>query len=302
MAKNNTLAGKREKIKKGDLIFYCAILALPLLNLVVFYFYGNFNSFLLGLKEYDTSTGTFSWEGFSAFAQAFSDLFSKQMGIALKNSLILYVISLFITMPLSLLFSYYIYKRFPFSGIIRVLLYLPSIIASIILIVIFKFFIGRFLPEVIGCEGNLLSNPSTAFPIILLYVVIVGFGGTTLIYSGAMNGINDSVIEAAQLDGCNKLHEFIFIVIPSIWPTLTTYVVTGLAGLFTAQMYLFDIYGQGADANIQNIGYYLYAMTVEGGFSEYPYLSAFGIYLTIVTVPLTFGVRYLMNKFGPSAE
>ena len=70
MAKNTTLARKRAKIKKGDLIFYCAILALPLLNLIVFYFYGNFNSFLLGLKEYDTSTGTFSWEGFSAFAQA----------------------------------------------------------------------------------------------------------------------------------------------------------------------------------------------------------------------------------------
>lgn len=300
--KNEAVIGiKKEKIKKGDLTFYCLILAIPLINLAVFYFYANANSFLLGLKSYDPSTGSFVFEGFTAFKQAFNDLSSKLIRISFKNSVLVYFVGLLITMPLSLFFSYYIFKKFPLSGFIRVMLYLPNIIASIVLIVIFKFFVERFIPNITGTSG-LLGNPQTAQPIILFYGVIVGFGGTTLIYAGSMIGISDAVLEAARLDRANSWQEFIYVVIPLIWPTFTTFVVTGLAGLFSSQMYLFDVYGQAADAKLYTVGYFLYSRTAANVFSDYPYLSAFGIYMTAITVPITFGVRWLLNRFGPSVE
>ena len=49
---------RTKKIKrKGDiseLIFYCCIIALPVLQVLIFYFYVNFNSITMSFKQYDT--------------------------------------------------------------------------------------------------------------------------------------------------------------------------------------------------------------------------------------------------------
>ena len=53
MTQGRIQAIKKERIKKSDLLFYCSMLVIPILNLIVFYFYGNANSFLLAVKAYD---------------------------------------------------------------------------------------------------------------------------------------------------------------------------------------------------------------------------------------------------------
>ena len=306
MTQGRIRAIKKERIKKSDLLFYCSMLVIPILNLIVFYFYGNANSFLLAVKAYDIDKAEFYFSGFAVFKTVFADLGSTLILRAFGNSLLVYAVGLFIITPLSLLFSYYIFKKFPFSNAMRVIFFLPSLIAGIILIVIFKYFVTVTIPEMLGKVGitieRPLGNPNTALPIILFYSVIVGFGGNILIYSGSMNSVNTAVIESARLDGVNPLQEMTRIVLPLMWPTFTTFVVTGLAGLFTNQMYLYDLYGINADYSLYTIGYYTFSKTASGVFSEYPYLSAFGLVLTAITIPLTFLVRWAMTRFGPSVD
>lgn len=297
---------RKEKIKKNDLIFYIGMLALPLLNLAIFYFYGNANSFFLAVKSYDIDGATFYYSGFSAFRRVFEDMGTKLITHAFGNSILSYAVGLFITLPLSLLFSYYIFKKFPLSNLLRVVLFLPSMIAGIVLIVIFKYFVTMFVPQIGSLFGikieRLLGNPDTALPVILAYSVIMGFGGNILIYSGTMKGINEAVIESARLDGVNALQEMTRIVLPMMWPTFTTFVVTGVVAIFTGQMYLYDIFGGSADASLYTVGYYIFKETASGELSKYPYLSAFGLVLTAMAVPLTFAVRFLMTRFGPSVD
>ena len=45
-----------DRAKRADLIFYIAIIALPIVQACIFYIGVNFNSFLLGFQEYNVET------------------------------------------------------------------------------------------------------------------------------------------------------------------------------------------------------------------------------------------------------
>jgi ABC-type sugar transport system permease subunit len=116
---------------------------------------------------------------------------------------------------------------------------------------------------------------------------------------GAMNSISESIVESAKIEGANSIQEFFFITIPMIFSTITTFLVVGIAGIFASQMNLFSFYGTDADAHLYTVGYYLYASTAKATFADYPRLSAFGLVLSAVAVPITYSVKYLLEKFGP---
>ena len=219
---------------------------------------------------------------------------------------------MFLVLPLGLIFSFYLYKKFPLSGVFQVILFLPQILSSVVVALLFKYivtdFYGAFMQLLPGTHStqSLLTNPETAFGTVLFYNVWVGFGVNVVMFHGAMNGINDSIIESAHLDGANLLREFWHIVLPMIFPTFITFVIVGMAGVFTNQMYLYTLFGVNGD-NLSTLGYYLYVQAQQSGVTgsvyrlSYPALSAFGLILTCIIFPITFATRKLLRRFGPSA-
>ena len=115
-----------------------------------------------------------------------------------------------------------------------------------------------------------------------------------------MSGISESIIESAQLDGVTPFKELVLIVLPSIWSTFVTFMVSAVVGIFTNQMSLFTFYGTNADVSLYTFGYYLYRGAKIGTSSDYPYLSAMGLLLTAVALPITLFTRWSLKKFGPS--
>ena len=106
---------KRKKRIDGKLLFYCGLLALPLLQYAIFYIYVNFNAFFLAFTNFDTATGQSSFAGFENFKTVLSNFFvgpsAYHFGLRLKNSLINYVCALIVGIGGSIMFSYYIYKK-----------------------------------------------------------------------------------------------------------------------------------------------------------------------------------------------
>lgn len=294
--------------KKRDILFYCLISAFPLLQFSIFYLGVNVNSFLLAFKSYDAFTGVMTWVGFDNIVEALRAMTSQyELVTAAKNSIIAYVCGLVVGVPLALLFSYYIYKKKFLGGFFRVILFLPSILSAIAMSVIFYYFAERALPAYIdlifGTEiRGLLSNQNTAFGVLVFYTYWIGFGTNTLMYSGAMNSISESVVEAAELDGATPFREFLSITVPLIYPTIVTFLVVGVAGIFTQQLNIYSIYGTGAETYLYTFGYYLYRATSIGQQADYPFLSSLGLLMTIVAAPLTLLVKYLLEKFGPKVD
>ena len=300
------------KRKKGGLhrtrnqrIFFWCIIALPLAQFCIFYIGVNFNSILLAFKDYSYEDGSFQWVGFENFSEVFYDFKTLlYMRASVKNSLLLYVFTLLGTV-LALFFSYYIYKKAPLSGFYRTILFLPNIISSIVMVLMFKYFVERAIPEIVyminpdSTFPGLLADPDYVLPTLIFYCVWSGFGTQMLMYTGAMGGISDSVIEAAKLDGVTPLKELWYITVPMIWPTFMTFVVVGFTGLFTNQINLYNFYGDQAEYRYYTFGYYLYISIRNASIGEYSYLAALGLLLTAVAAPLTLLLRKAMNKFGP---
>ncbi len=306
--------------KTKDLIFCILLIALPVLQYCVFYIYVNLNSLLLSFKEYQvTEMGyVYAWKKanvFSNFKTAIDNIFSTALGPAVKNSLTLFVFIVFFQTPFALIFSYYIIKKYPGSAVFRVILFLPTVIASVVLSTMFSLIADNIIPELVNIlygrpedfdvtKYQLLANVDTRFGALLGFSMFTGFGVNVLMYSGSMSGVSADLFEAARLDGVGDFGEFIYVILPSIWNTLVTFLTTSVAAIFTNQMHIFDLYGENASPAIYTLGYYLYSNTVAGNekFALYPYLSALGLLFTVVAAPLALGVKCLLEKFGPSDE
>lgn len=296
----------KKRTNKAEVIFYCCILAWPILQFSVFYIGVNVNSILLAFKSIDPNTGVFSYIGLDNFKTLFYDIANTPYyRYAFKNSFVAYGIGLIVGMPIGLFFSYYIFKKMPLSGFFKTMLFVPSIISSIIIVTVFTHFVENVIPDVMQKVFKikvlgLLNNPDTTFGTILFYCCWIGFGTSTLLYVGAMNNINESSLEAAKLDGVNALQEFFRIVLPQIFSTLTVFLTAGIAGIFTNQLNLFSFYGAGAEHQLYTIGYILY-MRVQSASnaSVYPYLSALGLCITVIVAPLTLVLRGVLNRIDP---
>ncbi len=295
--------------KREALIFYIAILALPVLQICVFYVGMNVNAIKLAFQKYDYDTGTYSFAGLSNFKLFINNLrHLTVLNYALKNSAISYLAGLCIGLPLNLIFSYFMYKKIIGHGFFRVILFLPQILSSIVMSLMFTFFVDRGLPSVFAMFDMtmpaLLVKEATAFKTIVFYCIWAGFGSQIIIYSTAMSSVDESLIEVGKLEGISGLQEFFRIVLPLIYPTITTFLVVGIAGFFTNQANLYNFYGQSAQEYTQTLGYYMFVTVIGSNatLGDYPYASAAGILFTLIAAPLTLIVKHLLEKYGPKTE
>lgn len=291
-----------QKKRQRDLLFYVGWMVFPLLQFIVFYLVINFNSFKLAFQGYDPLRGYF-FNGFENFKTVIYDItheyYFKQGFI---NSWIHYGVGLVVGLPIGLLVSFYIYKKFLYSGLYKVILFIPSVVSVVVLQIVYSNFIDGIIPEIhFASTGEtmlgLLASSETRFIFIELFAVWSSFGGSMLYYVGAMSRIPDSVIEAAEIDGASLFKEFILIVLPLVWSTVKTLFVVGITGIFIVDLNLYLFYQLGAEYDTYTVGYALQRLTLSSTDSGYPYISALGMILTVITCALTFGLKWLLEKF-----
>ena len=292
--KKNRL-GRRNK----EIIFLISILIIPLAKVAVFYIGVNIKSLLFAFQTYEE--GKYILTGFNNFKAVFEAFSGDGVLLGtLTNSLVLYFVGLVVGLPLSLLFSYYIYKGAFGSTIFKVMLFLPSIISNLVLVLMFQYLVEDGISKLIGY--NLLTNPDTVFPVLVFFNVYIGFGSGIILYSNAMSKIDPGIIEYGQTAGVNYWQEFSKVVAPLVFPTITSFLVTGVSGIFTANMNLYSFFGDSAEYYTQTLGYYLFVKVIGDNATpaDYPFASALGVVFTFVCVPLTLIVRKLLEKYGPS--
>lgn len=299
---------KQMNKKTKDIIFYTLLLAFPMLQFAVFYIGVNFNSLLLSFRTFEPIEGVYKWAGFSNFKRFFVEFKTRSLfKQALNNSLLAFVLGLIFGTIVGLIFSYYIYKRFFGHKFFKVILFVPSIISSIVIITIFMQFVEVGIPGILKelFDYNMLgflANHKTTFYTIVFYNIWIGFGVTTILYVSAMDSISPSMIEAAKMDGVNNIQEFFYIIMPSIWPTFSQFLIISVGGIFITQLNLYGFYGHAAETRLYTFGYYLYREVVGATNAELPYLATIGIVLTFITIPLTIIIRKLITWLGPTVE
>ncbi len=292
-------------------IFYIAVIALFIVETCIFYIGVNASTFALAFQEMEAWGAPSKFVGFKHF-KTILEWFKEDDQLAMiRNSFLMYGFHIGVGTPLALFLSYYVYKKMLFGGFFKVILFLPSIMSSIVMVTLYKYFVMDIYMVVFDAERGLFDQQGlTPVITLIIYNLWMGYGTDVLLYSGAMGGINDSTVEAANLDGCNALQEFVFITLPSIFPTLITFIVTGIAHIPTNQMALYTFFAGGKPGGLTSIGYEMYRQNLysEGlvkgtkNFFTYQQLSAMSLIITAITVPIVLTARYLLNKYGPNAD
>ena len=296
--------------KRDDVVFYAVMAALPLLQFFLMYICVNFNSFLLAFKNVDPlqKGAAFTFDNITA---AFTTLTSAEFLRFEMNSVLMMVLISGIGVCLGLLFSFYIYKQYFFSNAFKVILYAPSIISAVVMAIIFSNFVEIAIPAYVEKWMNepikgLIDNGDTVFATVIFYNVWISFGTSVLLYSNNMSAISSEIVEAAHIDGATGLQEFWYIILPHVYPVMTTFIITSVAGIFTNQFQVYTLIPSNVDDSVKSLGYYFFRESAAVASSPsdivYAKLSAMGILLTCICIPLTFGVRWVMEKFGPSEE
>lgn len=300
----NNVAVKKHKFGKDKVIFLATAMALPLIQFFIMYVMVNFNSILLSFKTYN-GDGTFSFIGFNNFIQVIKDFISESsMKFLAKNSIKMYLVTSPLMLVACMFLAYTIWKKVLFNKFFSVILFLPSILPSLVFVILGNFVFKNLVPAITGvpAHGEILNAPH-GFTTLLWYQFFVSFGPNTIYFLGSMSNISPSVVEAGKLDGASSFREFIHIVFPSIFPTLTSLVVVGVISIFNNQGYILAFYGVQAPHTVRTIGYEIYIRVKNSvNYYDYPITAAMGMLFTVIAIPVVLLIRNLMEKFGPSED
>lgn len=301
--------------RASEIIFIILMLFFPILQFVIFWIVPNFNSLLLGFQN--PIDGSFTLEN---FAQFFKFLFEgkdlrgqyNEIVYAIKNSLIFALVSIFVCTPIVVFFSYVLFRRVPMSGVFRVVFYLPSIIGATVTTTLFRtlFLEGAPAYEFLKMIGfltedmeqmGLFASDSTAFLMVIIYSIWTCIGMNMILFYGAMRRIPQEIFESADLDGAGFFRQFFALVVPLIWPTITTLIVFSLSGMFITYSTVMILCPNVPSASM--IGWYIVRYTTaSNSYASLNYPAAVGLAFTAVGLPFVLVIRWLLNKISANVE
>lgn len=313
-------AASRKKLSSNLFVF--AVLLLPTIGFLIFWLYVHLDSFVLSFRKdssitlFDDPVAVFNDFTFDNYVKVFKEFFDPNGSLwkAMLNTLIYFFSGLFISLPISVLFSYFIYKKIKGYKFFRVITYLPTIITSTVLIALFiqVFSLGgpfHYLEIQNGTSGGVgykpffLANNNIAMFALVFYTISFSFGGNVVVLCGAMNSIDKQILEAGELDGCGWVRELFSIILPTIWPTISTMILLSFTGIFGASGPLLAFYptlNNSVDVNALttlNFEMYRYVVGNLGRTQDLCFASTIGMVLSLLTIPIVFVVKkFTMDK------
>lgn len=293
---------KKKRVNKNLVCFILFAVTVPILNWLIFYIYPNISSILMAFKN---TEGAWSFENFHRLWIEFS-LPTSELRLALRNTLITFAVQVAIFIP-QVLVSYFIYRKVPGAGLFRVLFFLPTVLVSVCVSMVFTRMVSTASPisawiqELMNLEyiPELLADSRFANTIVLLHMVWLAFPGDLIIWGGTFARIPEDMLEAARVDGVNWWQEFTKIIVPLVWPTVALKMVLTVCGILgaTGQVFLLTngLYGT------MTLNAWMYITLLNNSGSEftsnvYNFLSAVGLVMTAVSVCIAMIVRKYTDR------
>jgi raffinose/stachyose/melibiose transport system permease protein len=269
------------------LLLFTVFVALPMIEAGWYSFfnwdgYGRPQKFI-GLKNYGYLAG--------------NEVFAR----ALINNGLVIVASLLVQLPLALGVAMMVAGRMPGAVWFRMIFFLPYILADVAAGLIWHFmFDGDYglASTITGALGLqpyfLLASKDWAFSAILIVILWKYFGFYMMLYIAGLQGIDKTLLEAAEMDGASPFQRFRHITLPLLGPMIRLSVFFSVVGA----LQLFDIVvpltGGGpfnTTHTMVSFLYYFGLTRMRIGFG-----SAVGVVLFLICVIFTIGYRRLLMR------
>ena len=229
----------------------------------------------------------FSFVGFANYQEMFGDsIFIR----ALVNTIVIVVVSVPITCMFSLWVASIIYKmRQGSTSFFRCVFYLPVVTGSVAVTVVWKWIFNRYYGVLnylcmnlglISRNMNWLGDASTALGCIITILLTTSVGQPIVLYVSALNNVDQSLVEAASVDGATNLQTFWRIKWPQIMPTTLYILVITTINSFQCFALIQLLTSGGPNHATETIMYYIYYNAFK--LQSYGYGSSMGIILALI--------------------
>ncbi len=296
---------KKSKIKNSNRVMY--LLLLPAIISVCIFNFLPFVGIVIAFKDFDVIDGLWGsrWVGLENFIKIFQ---YPEMIASIKNTLIFSAVGIFgkFPFPIMLALMFNEIRHMKFKKVVQTMSYFPHFLswASVCALIYAMFAIdgpvNNLMAKLIGAgyeRANILMDSKNFLPVMFFSGLWKELGWSSIIYLAAIAGVDQSMYEAAEVDGCNRFKQAIYITLPSIKTTIILVLLLGMGSLVTSnfeQVYgLQNVYIQNETEVINTL---VYRKGIQGG--EYSLATAFGLMQGIVSVTLVI----IANKFSQAVS
>lgn len=185
----------------------------------------------------------FKWNGYSVKkdfvgVQNYISMFNDKTFISsLRNTLLYGFVCTFLQQVIGLAMAVFLNTKFKGRGIARTVIYMPAMVSGLVMGYIMYFFFqtkGGVMNDILAAMGlstvDWLGNGNTAIAVIIFINTWQFVGVSMVIYLAGIQGVSQSYIEAATVDGANAWQRFRFITLPLLQPALASSVIYNLIG------------------------------------------------------------------------
>jgi multiple sugar transport system permease protein len=221
----------------------------------------------------------------------------------LKNTMYMIFIGLSIITVATIFISILLNnKKIKGMAFYRVVFFLPTLVPFVILSILWIWVlqpdtgIVNTVLRFFGIEGpGWFSSPVWAKPAFIL-MGLWGAGGMIIIYLAGLQGIPESLYEAAAIDGAGSMRKMYHITLPMLRPVILFNVITGIISTFQSFAESFIITNGGPDGSTTFYSLYLYQNAFQ--YSKMGYASAMAWVLLVIALAFTLILFKLSNKWG----
>jgi len=251
--------------------------------------------------------GESTWVGFKWFEKFFKSVWFDTV---MKNTLTLSFLNLIVGFPLPIILALLLneVKNMKFKKFVQTVTYAPHFISSVVLcgaVIMFLSpstgFLGMAINEIRGSMGlgkvNMLTQGSAFKWIYVLSGVWQGTGWGSVIYFAALSGVDPQLVEAAKVDGANKVQCIWHINIPILIPTIVIQLILRAGSLLSVGFEkVLLLQNDTILRHSEVISTYVYRTGLTG--QQYSFSAAVGLFNSLVNAIMLITVNSITRKLS----
>ena len=277
---------------------------LPAMAFFIIFCYGPMYGVIIAFKEFNPLLGILKSPWCDPWYKNFTLAFESELFLrALKNTLIISAMKLFLAFPLPIIFAVLI-DELPgrkFKKSIQTVSYLPYFISWVIVAGILRNILstnGGALNTVIVALGGKAVNffgSKTRFRWLIWFSYIwKSIGYSSVVYLAAISGIDQEQYEAARIDGANRFQLITHVTIPSILPVISILLILNLGSVLSAGFdQIFNMYSPTVYETADILDTYVYRVGLLN--QQYSYSAAVGLFKNIIGLLLVLGSNLIVK-------
>jgi multiple sugar transport system permease protein len=221
---------------------------------------------------------------------------------SLKTTFLYILLNVPASIVITLVVSALLNSKIKGEKFFKTIFYIPSVTVGVAIMALWKQMLAPdgMINRLIGTSVDFLNNESTALLVISFMGIWGGLGYNVLIMLSAMKNIDNSLYEAAELDGANAFQQFLYVTVPGVMPTVFFFLITGLIGGFQVGEQMVILYGDSTqNESVYTYVYGLYYQTRRQG--NFGIASAMSYFLFVIILIITL-IQFRVQNIGKSSS